>query len=227
MSYLTQPHDARLFPGPPGGGFLPFPDSPEYPRGSIIDPVRLFSRKTPPSEVPGAGPSFGEWLIRQFTAGQPTADMPFSRLERVCSNAGLLLCGAVHGRPEAFLQEPPGSGNGRREGAVVARRTADGFKASLADRTNTVLAWPWDHMATSLAWKASREGDVSEASLGTALTAIGVAYSLAHTDQLTAVIDLWQQVAAQLNTDSPAPDLRAMGRDMLTAFESGQGQLAS
>lgn len=178
-----------------------------------------FRRKTPPSDALPAAPTFGEWLIRQFTAGEPTARMSFSRLERVCSNAGLLLCAGVYSRPEAFRDFAPGS----REGGIVARRTADGFKASLADRAHTMLAWPWDHMATSVAWTASRSGDVAEPTLGAALTGIGVAYSLAYREQLAAVVELWQQVAAGLNPDAPPPDLESMGRDMLLAYQSGHG----
>ncbi len=199
--------------------FLPFPDSRGPPGPSIIEPVNLFRRKIPPSEAPPAAPTFGEWLIRQFSAGEPTAAMPFSRLERVCSNAGLLLCAGVYSRPQDFGGLAPGS----REGDIVARRTADGFKASLADRAHTVLAWPWDHMATSVAWTASRSGDVAEPTLGAALTGIGVAYALTYREQLAAVVELWQQVAAGLNPDAPPPDLDAMGRDMLQAYQSGSG----
>lgn len=198
---------------------LPFTDFPGPSRPCIIEPVNLFRRKKPLSDAPPAAPAFGEWLIRQFTAGEPTTRMPFSRLERVCSNAGLLLCAGVYSRPEAFRDIAPGS----REGDIVARRTADGFKASLADRAHTVLAWPWDHMATSVAWTASRSGDVAEPRLGTALTGIGVAYSLAHREQLTAVVELWQRVAAGLIPDARPPDLPAMGHQMLTAFEAGTG----
>lgn len=181
--------------------------------------MNLFRRKPPPSDAPPAGPTFGEWLIRQFTAGEPTSRMPFSRLERACSNAGLLLCAGVYSRPQAFHDIARDS----REGNIVARRTADGFKASLADRAHTVLAWPWDHMATSVAWTASRRGDVAEPTLGAALTGIGVAYSLGHREQLAAVVALWQQVAAGLNPDAPPPDLESMGRDMLQAYQSGSG----
>jgi hypothetical protein len=147
--------------------------------------------------------------------------MTFARLERVCSNAGQLLCGAVFARPEAFRDTIHDSRPLLREGEVVARRTADGFRASLADRTDTVLAWPWDHMATAIAWTATRDGDLSEPALGTALTGLGAAYSLAHREQLAAVVDLWQQVAAGLNQQGGPPDLRLMGRDMLDAYESG------
>lgn len=181
--------------------------------------MSLFRRQRPVPAAPPGIPTFGEWLIRHFTAGESTVGMPFSRIERVCSNAGLLLCAAVYSRPEAFANP----GGGSAEGAVIARRTADGFKASLADRANTVLAWPWDHMATSVAWTASRDGDLAEPTLGGALTGIGVAYSLAYREQLAAVVELWQQVAAGLNPHAPPPDLPAMGRDMLRAYQSGHG----
>lgn len=181
--------------------------------------VRFFRRRQPAPPAEPERPTFGEWLVRQFAGGEPTSDMPFQRLERVCSNAGLLLCGAVYARPEAFRDAGPVLN--RREAGVVARRTADGFKASLADRVNTILAWPWDHMATSIAWAGTREGDVSEGRLGRALTEVGVAYALVHREQLAAVIDLWQQVAAGLNPGALAPDMQAMGSDMLRAFEAG------
>lgn len=185
----------------------------------------FFRRRQPTPPAEPERPSFGEWLIRQFTGGQPTSALPFQRLERVCSNAGLLLCGAAFARPEAFREGAPQLN--RREAGVVARRTADGFKASLADRANTILAWPWDHMATSIAWTGTRAGDVSEARLGRALTEIGTAYALVHREQLAAVIDLWQQVAAGLNGDARAADMQAMGRDMLRAFEAGREAPAS
>ncbi len=202
--------------------FLPFPDFPRPPGPPSSEPVNLFRRRQPPPGPIPAAPTFGEWLIRQFTGGQPTAAMPFPRLERVCSNAGLLLCGAAFARPDAFGHDAAGLAPASREGALVARRTADGFKASLADRSNTVLAWPWDHMATSIAWTASRDGDASEPALGRALTTIALGYALHHREQLTAVVELWQQVAAGINHDAPPPDLQAMGRDMLAAFEAGQ-----
>lgn len=180
----------------------------------------FFRRRQPAPPAEPERTSFGEWLIRQFTGGEPTSALSFQRLERVCSNAGLLLCGAAYARPDAFRDGAPEIN--RREAGVVARRTADGFKASLADRANTVLAWPWDHMATSIAWAGTRDGDVSEARLGRALTEIGTAYALVHREQLAAVIDLWQQVAAGLNPGGPAADLQKMGSDMLQAFEAGQ-----
>ena len=186
--------------------------------GAKIGPVILFRRRQPAPPAEPERPSFGEWLIRQFTGGEPASALSFQRLERVCSNAGLLLCGAAYARPEAFRESAPRLN--RREAGVVARRTADGFKASLGDRANTVLAWPWDHMATSIAWTGTREGDVSEARLGRALTEIGTAYALVHREQLAAVVDLWQQVAAGLNGDAPPPDMLAMGSDMLRAFEA-------
>ncbi|HMO97132.1 MAG TPA: hypothetical protein PKD27_13525, partial [Tepidiformaceae bacterium] len=104
--------------------------------------MRLFRRQaelpTPPDPRPVG---FAAWLIRQFAKGTPTSELQFSELERVCSNAGSLLCGAVLARPDAFRGAPHDLGI-QREAAILSRRTADGFKASLADRKNTVLAWP-------------------------------------------------------------------------------------
>lgn len=183
--------------------------------------MNVFRRKPTPADPPAPrGPSFGEWLLRQFSAGESVGEMPFARLERVCSNAALLLCGAVHARPDDFRDPVYSTGPLSREGALVARRTADGFKASLADRKNTVLAWPWDHMATAVAWTATRSGELTEAAVGQALTDLGVAYAIANREQLTAVIDLWVQVTTGLNPGSPTLDMQTMGCDMLRAYEA-------
>ncbi|HMO54789.1 MAG TPA: hypothetical protein PJ994_09820 [Tepidiformaceae bacterium] len=184
--------------------------------------MRLFRRQaelpTPPDPRPVG---FAAWLIRQFAKGTPTSELQFSELERVCSNAGSLLCGAVLARPDAFRGAPHDLGI-QREAAILSRRTADGFKASLADRKNTVLAWPWDHLATSIAWNATRSGDAGEETLGKAIFELGTAYSLFHREQLEAVVDLWAQVATGVHHSQQPADLARMGNDMLAAFEAQQ-----
>jgi hypothetical protein len=184
--------------------------------------VRFFRKPAEPPRPPDPRPvGFAAWLIRQFAKGTPTTELQFSELERVCSNAGSLLCGAVLARPEAFRGAPHDLGI-QREAAVLSRRTADGFKASLADRQNTVLAWPWDHLATSIAWNATRTGEAEEDTLGRAIFDLATAYSLFHREQLEAVVDLWAQVATGVHPSQQPADLARMGADMLTAYEAGR-----
>jgi hypothetical protein len=151
-----------------------------------------------------------------FADGKRLADLPFSEVERLCANAGSLLVGAAYSMPGRFELAV-----GReKDAALVARRTADGFKASLADRQNAVLAWPWDHLATTVAWEATRDGDTSEAALGRALSEIGGAYALRHREQAGAVLGLWQQVASGVHAGPQRPDLERMGREMLAAYSA-------
>ncbi len=162
---------------------------------------------------------FAPWLIRHFAKGTPTSDLQFGELERVCSNAGSLLCGAVLARPDTFR----GAAHDlvvQKEAAVLSQRTADGFKASLADRKNTVLAWPWDHLATTVAWNATQEGSAEEDTLGKTIFELAIAYSLFHQEQLEAAVDLWAQVATGIRPDQQPPDLARMGADMLAAYEA-------
>lgn len=199
------------------------------PPASADDPlVKVFPRRRVPDPAqPPRDGGFGAWLLRQFTAGQPTEALPYAEIERLCANAGSLLCGAAFARPHEFapaVELPRGLAG---EAAVLSRRTADGFKASLADRKNTVIAWPWDHMATQIAWEATRAGDTSADALGEALLALGGAYATRHREQLAAVLDLWAQVAASLRepTTPGRPDLARMGGEMLTAYEAVSREL--
>ena len=175
----------------------------------------MLRRRSAPVPAP-ARPQFAEWLIRQFTNGAPTAGMPFAEVERVCANACSLLIGAAFAHPEAF--EPPDDAAATDEARLLARRTADGFKASLADRQHTVIAWPWDHVATAAAWTATRSADTSERALSGGITGVSLVYARQYRDQLSAVLDLWQQVAGNLHPDRPAPDLTVMGSEMYAAF---------
>ncbi len=184
------------------------------------DPGVNFLRRTKPTE-PLAHATFGAWLLGHFAGGREFAGLPFSEVERLCANAGSLLVGAAFARPEDFDGErSPAAVQGA---ALVARRTADGFKASLADRNNAVIAWPWDHMATALAWEAAKAGDGSRETLGAALGAIGAAYAVRHREQLTAVLELWEQIAAGVHTGAERPDLARMGAEMWAAYEGSEG----
>lgn len=165
-----------------------------------------------------AQPEFAEWLIRQFASDAPTAGMPFAAVERFCANACSLLIGAAFAHPEAL--PPPADRATAEEARLIARRTADGFKASLADRQHTVIAWPWDHVATAAAWAATRSGDTSAHALSEGLAGVSLTYAAHHRQQLTAVLDLWKQVAGNLHPDRPAPDLVAMGAEMFDAYRA-------
>ncbi len=148
------------------------------------------------------------------------AEMPYSEVERVCANAGSLLFGAAYALPEEFIDAVPITDELAGEAALLSRRTADGFKASLADRKNAVIAWPWDHLATKAAWEASRSNDTSEEKLAATLTDIGATYAIRHREQLTAVLDLWGQVASNVQSVAETPDLAKLGSTMLIAYKA-------
>ncbi|WP_322795360.1 hypothetical protein [Tepidiforma sp.] len=173
-----------------------------------------------------AGPAFGAWVLEQFLRGEQPAFLPFAQLERACSNAASLVCGAVYGRPGAFdaaVLAVPGLAG---DAGTIARRTADGFKAALADREHTVLAWPWEHIGTMVAWRATRAGELETTPLGSTVERVATAYALRHREQLTAVLDLWGRVAEGVYRGEQRPDLVAMGLEMLRAFEAARGKPA-
>jgi hypothetical protein len=182
--------------------------------------VKLPFGKKAPSSAPQRSGGFAEWLLGQFSGGRPTSGMPYAEVERICANAGSLLVGAAYAAPARFHGYVYPGLEPAREAELISRRTADGFKASLADRKNVVIAWPWDHMATAVAWQATRAHDTSERALGLALLDIGTAYAARHRDQVTAVLDLWRQVAAGVQKTQEAPDLAGMGVQMLDAFDA-------
>lgn len=182
--------------------------------------MRWFRRQAAPPAEAAKPASFGAWLLGQFAGGEPAASLPFAKLERACSNAASLVCGAAFARPEAFRRADILRPALREEAGVVARRTADGFKAALADRENTVLAWPWEHMGTSLAWQATRAGEPAVSALGERVEELAGAYAIFYREQLAAVLDLWRQVAAGVYRGEREPDLPAMGAEMLAAFEA-------
>lgn len=184
--------------------------------------MKLFRKAHAPAQPP-APPSFGEWLVARFVGEESAAELSFAKLERACSNVGSLLVGAVLERPARFRETVTLDAETRMEAALVAKRTADGFRSSLDDRDNTVLSWPWDHLATRVAWKATQSGSVSERAVGDELLRIGAAYAIAHREQLEAVVGLWTQVVAGIKPES-ALSLTTMGTDMLVAYEREIGE---
>lgn len=163
-------------------------------------------------------PNFAAWLLQQFTGGRPTDEMTFSELERICASAASLLIGAAYAQPGSIAFAP--SSDRSDEAQLIARRTADGFRASLDDRQNTVIAWPWDHIATSVAWTATRSGDTSESALGERILAVALPYATRHREQLSAVLGLWQEIAGNLHPEAPRPNLARMGEEMLAAYRT-------
>jgi len=181
--------------------------------------MRFLGRKQDePAPTPARG--FAAWLLRQFNGGKPTAELPYAEVERICANAGSLLFGAAFARPEEFVESVPETGVAASEAALLSRRTADGFKASLEDRNNAVIAWPWDHLATKVAWEGTRANDTSEDHLAAAISEIGATYAIRHREQLTAVLDLWGQIATNVTTNAQPPNLAALGEQMLTAYHA-------
>lgn len=182
--------------------------------------MKLFRLRA--ARLPSEPPSFGTWLFERVAQTPEIAELPFARLEQICSNAGSLMCGAVFAEPEAFRGRLTLDAETQREALLLARRTADGFQASLADRQHAVLTWPWDHLATRVAWQATQSGTVDSASIGRRLQSIGGAYGLMHREQLAAVLTLWQDVTAGLDTVKEPLDLGLMGRQMLAGYEASQ-----
>jgi hypothetical protein len=193
-------------------------------RGRFVEDegVKLLRRRGTAPRPSGPQPGFGSWLLEQFAAGTPVADLPFARLERACSNVASLVCGAAFVQPGPFRRPEILRPALRDEAGVVSRRTADGFRAALADREHTVLAWPWEHVGTSVAWRATRAGEVEVLALGAHVEQLAGAYAIFCREQLTAVFDLWRGVAAGVYRGELEPDLPQMGCDMLAAFEAGR-----
>jgi hypothetical protein len=169
-----------------------------------------------------APPSFGEWVVRQFSAGERLRDMTFARLERTCTNAASIVCAAAWSDPgAAHLAVPPG-GEGLADARLVASRSADGFQACLADRQHTVITWPWEHLGTRVAWLMTQAGTVAETEAGRLLLAIASSYAEIAREQLGTALGLWEQVAAGLPAGQAAsvrPDLAGMARQFVAAFE--------
>ncbi|MFN8507142.1 MAG: hypothetical protein U0547_06200 [Dehalococcoidia bacterium] len=182
--------------------------------------MKLFRRASPPPPEPSRA-VFGEWLLERFAGPREVGVLTFAELERAIANSASVVIGAAYAAPGAFAAEP--SPQERDEARLVARHTADGFKAALQDRKHTVICWPWEHLATRLAWTATRAGEVDRRALGLALEGIGAAYSTLHHDQITSVIEVWDRVAqgiAGAGQGGSSPDLRVMGLTMLAAFQA-------
>ncbi len=179
--------------------------------------MKFFARR---AAIPPPPLSFGEWLFRRVCDDNDPAGVPFARLEQLCSNAGSLLCGAVFARRQRFRDRLALDVPTQNEAALLARRTADGFRASLSDRSHTVLAWPWDHLATRVAWQATQAESVHPAYLGLALERIGATYATMHREQLASAFELWERVVAGLPQAPATPGLPALGEQLLTAFEA-------
>lgn len=182
--------------------------------------MRLFHRSAPPPSVP-VRVTFGEWLLERFTGAAGVEGLTFAELERAIANAASVVMGAAFAAPAAFPAEP--SPEQRDEARLVARHTADGFKAALLDRKHTVICWPWEHLATRLAWTSTRAGRVESRSVGIALEGMGAAYALLHREQLTSVIEVWDRVAQGVvgaQHTGASPDLQVMGLTMLAAFQA-------
>ncbi|MCC7364374.1 MAG: hypothetical protein IT303_08360 [Dehalococcoidia bacterium] len=180
-------------------------------------------RRTQLAAVPKE-PSFGEWALRSFARETDVRDMTFSQLEQVCANAASLLCGAIFAAPGDAADLAPDIFTARGEADLVAKRTADGFKAALADRQHTILAWPWDHLGTRVAWQATQQERVATAALGDELLRIAAGYVTAHREQARIALDLWEQVARGLRpeSDASAPSLVAMGAQALATYRSAR-----
>jgi hypothetical protein len=180
-------------------------------------------------------PVFGTWVLRQFAGDRVLGELPFAELEQIAANAGSIIFGAAFSDPAALDTPAAHSPEARAEALTVARHTANGFKAALEDRKHTVLAWPWEHLATHLAWQATHAGIVSDFALGTSLQTIALAYAAYHREQLATVLGLWEQVVAGLKRqdadgaesgarEEPASvtleSLPAMGARMLEAWRA-------
>jgi hypothetical protein len=180
--------------------------------------VKLFGRRG--AATIAAPLPFGTWLFERVTEGVDVETLPFARLEQLCSNAASLIYGAFYADLDACRDWLTLDPETQQEAGLLARRTADGFKASLADRSNVVIAWPWDHLATRVAWQATQSEHVESGLIGERLLAVGGTYALMHREQLTAVFDLWGRVAAAATGAERAPDLAAMGLKMLEGWRA-------
>lgn len=138
--------------------------------------------------------AFAEWTLGHSAKGSDLASLDFPGLEHVLSNASLLLIGAGLAVPGTAAVAPDDGVAARENGVVIARRTADGFAAALADRVHTVIAWPWDHIGTRVAWDASKSGDYENVAGELAEWSFG--YVANHRAQVEEVAKLWTDVTA-------------------------------
>lgn len=120
--------------------------------------------------------------------------MDFPGLEHLLSNTSLLLIGAGLAAPGTAAVAPDDGLVARDHGQIIAKRTADGFAAALADRVHTVIAWPWDHIGTRVAWDSSKSGDYGAVAGELAEWSFG--YVTNHQTQAEEVAKLWSEVTA-------------------------------
>ncbi|GAB4327779.1 MAG: hypothetical protein Kow0010_11420 [Dehalococcoidia bacterium] len=160
-------------------------------------------------------------MLHKFAKGREPREMTFAEVEQLCANTGSILCGAAYAEPEALRATVEVSQELIDEAKVVAQRTGDAFRAALDDERNTLIAWPWDHLGTRIAWRATRQGMLDEWWLGDALTAVGTVYAIGFREQLSHVLDFWQRVASGVRPGdgSQAPDLAEMGRTMWALYQ--------
>lgn len=174
------------------------------------------TRPRPPSAAPPL--TFGAWVLRCF-AGEPgVGSLDFAAAERAAANTAAALCGALFADRDALASGLPLPEDTADEAALVARRTAEGFRASLEDRVHTVITWPWEHLATRAVWEATRADTLDDDTLGLRLLQVSGVYVYAHRDQLETALGLWKQVAADLRGDAGA-DLVAMGTELFRLYQ--------
>ncbi|MBI5949041.1 MAG: hypothetical protein HY875_12955 [Chloroflexi bacterium] len=183
--------------------------------------MKIFARARP--HHPPARPSFGAWVLRQFLGDRDLASLSFAELERTCASAGSILCGAAYANPGAARGRLGAAPATIEEAALVARRTADGFQAALSDREHVVVTWPWDHLATRLAWLAQERGTPELDRLGRDLETIASAYAIYHREQLAQVIGLWREIAGAVTENTGGRGLDEMGSIMERAFAEEAG----
>ena len=157
-------------------------------------------------------------MLQQFLGERDIAALTFAELERSCASAGSILCGAAYANPDGARARLGADVATIEEAGLVARRTADGFRAALADRKHVVMTWPWDHLATRLAWLAQRRGPTDLDRLGRDLDAITAAYAVYHAEQLAQVIGLWRDVVGAVAVNTGGRGLDEMGAVMEGAF---------
>lgn len=184
--------------------------------------VKLFRGR---ARVASTYPGFGLWLLRRITPEAAPETLTFAALEQVVSNAASLLCGAVYAGPGGFLGQVPLDVPSQHEAMLIAKRTADGFRAALDDRNNVVMVWPWEHLGTRVTWLATQAGRTGEEALGGALFTAAVTYALMHRGQLAPVFELWEEVTAGVVAATPpgagGPTRRrlpSMGAELFEAY---------
>lgn len=167
------------------------------------------------SPLPPSPPGFGGWALGCFAGSTPLSELAFEKLEKHLANAASAVCGAVFADPEILAPVLPLPPARVQDAHLVARRTADGFRAALADPKNTVIVWPWEHLATLLAWRATRSGPLDQERLGEEMLETAGAYAAAHRQQLSSAFTMWTEVARGVRArEAPPADLAALGAEL-------------